>query len=114
MKLAEVDTRVVRGAIRISCIQENALNAVRFYRDLLRHQAEPIARKLGRLINRAEKAIRSGDANVVMHMRRLEEATNYVSMVRQNHPESQMLRRCIARIQQEMMSAFEPASVVFH
>ena len=93
MKLAEVDTRVVRGAIRISCIQENALNAVRFYRDLLRHQAEPIARKLGRLINRAEKAIRSGDANVVMHMRRLEEANE---LCRHGSAKPPRNRRCCA------------------
>jgi hypothetical protein len=74
---------------------------------LLRHQSDPIARRLGRLITRAETSLRRDAPDRFTRARRLEESVCYVAALRASHPESQALQRCVARLLRESFDSFD-------
>ncbi len=76
-------------------------------RDLLRHQSESIATRLGRLMNGAERAIKRGASDRFARARKLEEAVGYVASVRGSHAESQALRHCVARLLSESFESID-------
>ena len=87
-----------------------SISALRDCRTLLRQQPMPIARKIGRMIDGVEKSIESDDRDLAGSLRRLDDATRYISLVRRSHSGSKALYEQAALL----LSALEKPRQIFH
>ena len=78
-----------RIGLQIHAVRPNS--ALQTCRTLLQQQPAPIARKIGRMIDRVETAIQQNSADLVEHLQLLIEAARFVSMVRRSHSGSKAL-----------------------
>jgi len=100
MKLAAISVDAASVAISRSH-RMNSGEGFMVCRNLLRSQPDSVARRLGLLLDRAEKSIKRRNARMFVQARRLEEAVGYVCGLRQSHPASKQLQRSVARLLHE-------------
>ena len=109
MKLSSSSTTVT-GRVSVYVHPVCSISAMRDCRSLLRQQPVPIARKIGRMIDRVEKAIERDAGDLEVRLREFVDAAHYVSLIRRSHSGSRALYEQATL----MLGEYERSLQIFH
>ena len=109
MKLSSSSTTVT-GRVSVYVHPVGSISALRDCRIHLQQQPAPIARKMGRMIDRVEKAIERDASDLVQRLREFVDAAHYISLIRRSHSSSRALYEQAAL----MLSEYERSLQIFH